>query len=309
MIPVQDTQQHPLAPAVPEAVSIDSLLAGPPVPEAVRIDSLLAGPPVLEAVNADSLLVALPAMRCDTLYTAEPAADSRYGASGDPVPYTLGTDNVLTVVLLLCFVVYVVTIVKLRHLFARQIKDFFFPPHTDDDAMGETAGELRFMFVLLLVGCLQIAVTSFFYATETIGHDYAVSNMSVVGVLTALLMAYFLAKTILYSIVNVVFFGGKKNLHFLKSVLFATACEGVLLYPIVLLSVFFDLSIQIVTVCSVFVLILNKIICFSKAWQIFFRQKGGFLQTFLYFCALEIIPLLALGVAWMMIVNGLIVNF
>ena len=266
-------------------------------------------PPVLEAAGNDSFMTVPQTMRCDTLYTTDPATASRYGASGDPVPYTLGTDNLLTIFLLLCFTVYVISIAKLKHLFTRQIKGFFYLPRNDDDTTDETAGELRFMFVLLLVSCMLIAVTSFFYANETMGSNYAISNLAVLGVLTALLLVYFLAKTLLYTIVNVIFFDGKKNVHFLKSVIFVVGCQGLLLYPVVLLSVFFDLPLQIVIICSAFILFLNKIACFLKAWLIFFRQKGGFLQTFLYFCALEIIPLLALRAAWMRIVNDLIVNF
>ncbi|MFC2384027.1 MAG: DUF4271 domain-containing protein [Hoylesella saccharolytica] len=37
-----------------------------------------------------------------------------------------------------------------------------------------------------------------------------------------------------------------------------------------------------------------KLLSFYKQFVLFFRQKAGFLQIFLYFCALEIVPLCAL---------------
>ena len=114
---------------------------------------------------------------------------------------------------------------------------------------------------------------------------------------------------LMHFVVDPVFFGGKKTIQLFKVQLFITACSTTLTLPLVMLLVFFDLSVEkcIFYFCSV--LILNKILTFYKCWFIFFRQKGFFLQTFLYFCALEITPLLAFSGVWLMTVNNLKINF
>jgi hypothetical protein len=76
-----------------------------------------------------------------------------------------------------------------------------------------------------------------------------------------------------------------------------------------MLQVYFDLSLEKAAFLFCFVLFLNKILAFYKSWLIFFKQKGLYFQNILYFCALEITPILAFCGAWLMIVNNLKVNF
>ena len=72
-----------------------------------------------------------------------------------------------------------------------------------------------------------------------------------------------------------------------------------------LLQVYFGLSVEKALVIIVFTLLLGKIMSFYKSWVIFFRQNDFVLQIFLYFCALEIMPLLALWGVLMQIVKYL----
>ena len=90
------------------------------------------------------------------------------------------------------------------------------------------------------------------------------------------------------------FFGSGPSQRWLKTLLFIAATEGVLLFPVVLLVVYFDLPLENAVYYYGFVFIFTKILAFYKSWTIFFRQNGIFLQIFLYFCALEIVPLLGL---------------
>ena len=106
-----------------------------------------------------------------------------------------------------------------------------------------------------------------------------------------------------------VFFGRRKNLQFLGSLLFITAIEGVMLFPLVLLLTYFQISIQIAAYYFIFVLIFVKILTFYKSYVIFFKQKDFFLQIILYFCTLEMIPLSVLWTALAVITNSLKVNY
>ena len=51
------------------------------------------------------------------------------------------------------------------------------------------------------------------------------------------------------------------------------------------------------------------LVCKDKLFAIFFKNKGAYLQLFLYFCALEIIPLLACWGVLRMINGYLKINF
>lgn len=81
-----------------------------------------------------------------------------------------------------------------------------------------------------------------------------------------------------------------------------------LLLPVVLLQVYFDLEIQSVVIYFIVVLILVKILTFYKCYFIFFRKAGVILQIILYFCALEIVPIAALWGALVITGNHLKIN-
>ena len=70
--------------------------------------------------------------------------------------------------------------------------------------------------------------------------------------------------------------------------------EGLLLAPFVLLHVFGGLSLQIALIGVASVIFLAKILTFYKCYLIFFQRLGAIMQIFLYFCALEMIPLVVL---------------
>ena len=129
------------------------------------------------------------------------------------------------------------------------------------------------------------------------------------GICVAIVMAYFLLKFSLFAIVNSVFFDRRDNEQWLKSYLFLVALEGALLFPVIMLVAYFSLPMRIAGVCVAFILIFIKILSIYKCKTIFFKKTGVFLQIFLYFCALEVIPLLALAGSLSMVSQYLRINF
>lgn len=72
----------------------------------------------------------------------------RHGVSGDPVPYTMRDDDIITGLLLLCFILVVVALSNSRRFIVRQLKDFLYVPHSGISAITETTSEVRFQFFL-----------------------------------------------------------------------------------------------------------------------------------------------------------------
>ena len=129
------------------------------------------------------------------------------------------------------------------------------------------------------------------------------------GAYLAAIVAYFLFKILAYQFVNWVFFDVKKNEQWNKSQLFLTAMEGVVLTPIVMLMVYGDVSLKILLLALIIVVLIVKILTFYKCYLIFFRRFGAFLQIILYFCALEMIPLVVLLGLMETFNNNLEINF
>ena len=232
-----------------------------------------------------------------------------YGVAGAPVPYTVRGDNSITILLIFCFVLFVVSVAHTRRFIGKQLRNFFYE-HLHSDSSGETGGELHFQTFLVMVDCLVLAISSYLLARETIATRFMFhTDLTLIAILTGAFAVFFALRWLAGAIVNLTFFGVKKNLQWIKAQLLVTACEGVLLFPMLLLLVYFDFSAENALYYFGFVLILNKILTFYKCWLIFFKQNSGYLQNILYFCALEIAPLLAFGGAWLALIDLLKVNF
>lgn len=244
----------------------------------------------------------------DSLYHPE-LKGTRPGVPGDPVPYTLAGDNLITAALLACFVFGAIAMSNSRHFILRQIKEFFHSPRTGTTVITETAAEVWFQLLLGMQTCLLFGIVYFFFSRTFLGDTFTISQYRIIGIYSALFAAFFLAKAVLYLVTGWVFFDAKKTRQWVKSFLFLTAIEGLLLYPATLLLTYFHLSIQAVAIFALILIVLVEILTLYKTFIIFFKRIGAFLQIFLYFCALEIIPLLALTGALAMIGRQLKINF
>jgi hypothetical protein len=233
----------------------------------------------------------------------------RFGMAGDPIPYATKNDNAITSLLLICFVLSLIAFSICKNYLIRQGKNFFYLPKADQ-MITETSTEIKSQFFFLIQTCLLLALLYFFYTRKYIANSFILTDeYMLVGILFGVILGYFLFKYLVYAMVNQIFFDSKRNGQFFRILLFIQSCEGVLLFPIVVLLTFFDIPAQSVVYYTTFVVILVKILTFYKCFVIFFRQNGVYLQIILYFCALEIVPLFALWSGLSVIVNALKINF
>ena len=229
----------------------------------------------------------------------------RYGIAGDPVPYTVRNDNIFSSALLICFVVAIVSFSATRNFIVRQLKLLFYRPGSVDE-IPESGTELRFQLFLAFMGSILMSIAAYFYVVQFVAQTFILENdYYLICIFVGTLLLYFLSKYLLYSWVNLLFFDGKKNRQYLLFFLFLISLESIAFFPIVLLQVYFGLSVENALVGIIFILVLCKIMSFYKSWVIFFRQNDFVLQIFLYFCALEIMPVLALWGVLMQIVRYL----
>ena len=245
----------------------------------------------------------------DSLFHPE-LPGGRYGVAGDPVPYTVQHDNVIISLLLLLFVLATIAFSNSRHFVVRQTKNFFSTNREGMTDITETAVEIRFQAFLTFLNSLLLSILFYFYTLNFIGETFLLdSQYHLIAIFLGMTVVYYLVKTMLYAIVNNVFFDGKKNRQWMKSFLFITSIEGVSLFPLVVVWTFFDISIQNAVIYVVIVISIVKILELFKCFLIFFRQNVVKLQIILYFCTLEIIPMALLWGALVFTANSLKINF
>ena len=245
----------------------------------------------------------------DSLFHPE-LEGGRYGASGDPIPYSVRGDDVITSLLLIFFILAVIAYSHVRGFFTRQAKNFFYVSHEGTTTMTETGSEARFQVYIVFLTSLMFSILYYFYSLHYNGSAYVLSSQYyLILIFWSIFLCYFLMKMALYTLVNNVFFDGKRNLQWVKSLLFVIALEGLFSFPAVIMGPYFDLSIHKVEIYFASVLVLIKLMTFYKCYIIFFRQNVVGLQIILYLCALEIVPLLALWGALDITANSLKINF
>ena len=233
----------------------------------------------------------------------------RLGVAGDPVPYTIASDNFITVILLGCFILMSLAFSKSSRFVYRQIKDFFFSPRIGTTTISETSAEVRYQLFFVLVTCLLFSIGYFFYAQTCFADTFTIGQFRLIGIYTAVIMGYFIFKFLAYWFSGWIFFDSKRTGQWSRSFVFLVSMEGVLLFPMVLLQVYFNLPLRTTFIYTAIVIFLVKILSFYKCYTIFFKRMGAILQLFLYFCALEIMPLAALWGALVMISNYMKINF
>ena len=273
---------------------------------------------VVSAITADTIIVeqtvdSQSPFEVGTFFSRDtllqPELPSRLpGMPGDPVPYTMRGDDILVCLILLCFITTIGIFARSRHAILHQLKNFLYVPSTDY-AKADVPGGIV-LAILNAQNSLLAAITWYFYSIHYIASDYLLNApYSLIVIYFGVFVAYFLMKTVIYNLVNNVFFDSKKSEHAVWLFPFITALEGIAFFPAIILQAYAGLSIETVVYYAIFILILAKLMTFYKCWVIFFRQTSVFLQIILYFCALEIIPLLILGGVLVTITNELKVTF
>ena len=244
----------------------------------------------------------------DSLFHPE-LTGGRLGVAGDPIPYTIANDNFFVSLLLGCFILIVVGFSQSRSFILRQAKNFFRVSRSNVTAITETSAEIRFQVSMLLQTCLMLALCFFFYARERVGGTFVVDFYQVLGIFFGVTVLYFFLKMALYWLVDWVFFDKKKNEQWQKAFLFVSAMMGVVLFPMVMLQIFFELPLQSILFFALLVVILAEMLSLYKVYIIFFKDKAPCLQLILYLCALEIVPLLTLWGVLTSINGYLKINF
>ena len=231
------------------------------------------------------------------------------GVSGILAPYAVSNDNTVAALLLGCFVMAMVAFSLSRNFLERQIKGFFRISRSKE-SLAETDSEVRFLSILLAQTSLLGSILYYFFVRNNgSGRLESESQIAAIGCFFGIFVAYFLFKYLVYGFVNWVFFDRKNNVQWKRSQLFLSSLEGVLLFPVVLLLVYFSLSLNAALIYTLIVMLIIKMLAFYKGYTIFFKRIGASLQIILYFCALELMPLMVLWGVLFITDNYLIINF
>lgn len=244
---------------------------------------------LMKDIEADRILE-VESLSLKPVALTEIALPTAPGVTGTPRPYRFRTDDYLTVSLLVGFFLLVWVVVRSWRYMNEAVKDFFHPA-TVREARSDDDERLRGAVSVLLLTAFSIGILHFDYLQDR--HTPWLPDFSpyvVLGAGMVLTLAYFGVTLLLYTIVNHTLYDARRAALWIDVYFFTVLLLAIVLLPLSLLVVYFDLSFESQSLVFLSALILTKIMLLFRCWSIFFSSGLGFLRIILYFCTLEIVP-------------------
>ncbi|MGL4851776.1 MAG: DUF4271 domain-containing protein [Phocaeicola sp.] len=225
-------------------------------------------------------------------------------------PYLLRSDGMVTCFLLFCFIVLSYVLSRTKNYLIQGVKSFFDSKNRVGLFDIFTASDARYRLALLFQSCVLLG---FCLYELLLNHNYLVFSIYPHPWLLALFIGafilFFFAKYLLFQLINSVFFEKTKQILWIDSYFNVLVSIGFLLFPIILLVVYFDLSDTHTIYLSLIVIFISKTLLFYKCNSTFFNKIHRYLHLILYFCALEIVPDLLFWKGIVLMNTSLVLNF
>jgi hypothetical protein len=214
---------------------------------------------------------------------------------GNPLPYSPRHDDVIVVLLFACFFLSAYVLARGSKLLLLLLKDFLLHRERISIFAASGVNGTRYFFLLIVQLCLLSALCCYVYLADL--HPELMTDGSSFFFITiyALLFAlYLLVKRILYVFVGWVFIEGNKIELWITSYATLLYYSGLLLFPLTLCFVYFQIPLLITVIFLVSLFIIAKILIFYKWIKLFCSNIVQCVVLILYFCALEIVPCIIL---------------
>lgn len=232
------------------------------------------------------------------------------GMPGEPLPYQLRTDLPITCVVFLCFFLIIYALKNGKRYLHQHLKDFF--RHKERAGLfDETSNfDIRYPLTLGSISCISASlfIYDFFSKTEQVLYQ-TIPHAVILCVYILCLFLTIGAKALLSQFINWIFFDKERNKTWITAYFDLLAGASLVLFPLALLIIYFNLDFNFSKTFVLIVVICFKILLFYKCIRNFFNHFHGVLHLILYFCSLEIIPLLFLWKGLAYINHILILNF
>jgi len=233
-----------------------------------------------------------------------------FGFAATSTPFRLRYHGWCGLLLLLCMLLAVSLVLRLRKKFRELLRGVFFPipgktdvPATDDPLRYST----RLVAICLL--SLSATIVTFTFALNDVGYYPFLETPYILFVILFFLwLVYFVLKRLMSSFVNWIFFRREKIFTWQRAYTFLFVTEATFFLILAMAVVFLPVSPADMLFLALVFVAFVKIVLLFKTYQIFFSKIYGILHLIVYFCTLELMPLLVLQQmlmcdAWLSIVK------
>ncbi len=214
---------------------------------------------------------------------------------GLPFSHSLKANDGIACVLLVCFLLTTYVLSNDKRNLTQQLRDFFYTRERSSIFNQQTASEMHHRLLLILQTCILTGLLFLNYNINRHAVDSTQSNVLIYLLCyTAILLIFLLLKWALYQFINWIFFDNTKNQMWIQSYFFILSILGIVYFPLALIAVYCNSSAPISEIGSLLAFVFMNFLLFYKSFSIFFNNMHGFFYLIVYFCTLEILPILIL---------------
>lgn len=217
------------------------------------------------------------------------------GISGEPVPYRLSNDPFVTITLMLSLCMACFVICRSMYALGLQIKNFFRLRDRNEDFSLKSEGEVKDQLFVVILESFVLSLLCFSYFVHL--HSQHLMLLSPYVLLFSnmgVLLAYFACKYSVMGLFNRTFFEAEEVYSWWRSYNLVGFFKAVGFLLLVMVVLYFDLPDRICNLAFLILLGTAELLVLFKTKQIFFNSHLGIVPTILYFCALELVPLVFL---------------
>ena len=251
----------------------------------------------------DSILTAVDSsvINRSTYYaTGKEIPDRTFAMEG--LPYSVSMDSAVIWCFLLIFLVLSGSLYHRRRMLFFRARTFFTSRRVYSGSnVNENQNEWLSVLIISIVGSLSVGILLYYcLAQRYVFPDYDDKPHWILLFGSLAAFAYFYLRAVVYAMVNWVFFGTDERHRWSVGYFLMVVALSYALGILSAVSVFLHLDIKTVTLCAVFACILYEILHFYKLFVNFRFKRYGALLIFLYFCSVEILPIMLIGhiLAW-----------
>ncbi len=219
-----------------------------------------------------------------------------WGFAVSSTPFRIRSEGWSGLLLLLCLMLAASLVLRLSKKFKETLSGVFFPiPGKKEEPVVDDP--LRYSTRLIAVALLSLSATMVTFTYTQYDVDYYAfleTPYILFGAILLLWVVYFLLKRMLLSFVDWVFFREEKIFTMRRAYTFIYVVEAMLCLVLAMAVVYLPVSHEEVLIYSLGFVLFVKLLLLFKTYQIFFPKMYGTLHLIVYFCTLELMPLLVL---------------
>lgn len=221
---------------------------------------------------------------------------SHIGMAGEPIPYKLYSDGNIIAALAIGFLLIVIALQNENKSIWKLFKNCIVTPGRSN--LFDNSNNQSYIFPTLLLcitTTLMCGLLTYHYQSYSSPDFFNTANhMLMLATYVSLFLLLILAKWILYTIIDWIFFDKEKKRLWHKAFFNIISSIGLVLFVAAIYIIFLDSEFHISSIIILIIIVLSKILLFYNCIKYFFNSFYGSLHLILYFCTLEIIPDLVL---------------